>query len=57
MLDNEEGGACKLRRRVIVRHCNIIEAGFWEAHPQILNEKPDRFEAQVIGSNGQCIND
>lgn len=57
MQENEEGGAGKLRRIVVVRHCNIIEAGFWEAHPQILNEKPDRFEAQVIASNGHCIND
>lgn len=40
MLGNEEGVG-KLRRIVVVSHCNIIETMFWEAHPQILDEKLD----------------
>ncbi|XP_047954574.1 tRNA(His) guanylyltransferase 1-like isoform X2 [Salvia hispanica] len=37
--DNEGGG------RVVVGHCDINETGFWEAHPEILDEKVDRFKA------------
>ncbi|KAG6397436.1 hypothetical protein SASPL_143603 [Salvia splendens] len=53
MVDNEEGGATgKSRRILVVGHCNIIETGFWEAHPQILDEKVDRFKS-VQMANGK----
>ncbi|KAL7230415.1 hypothetical protein ACSBR2_008825 [Camellia fascicularis] len=33
-------GPCgKLRKKVVVEHCNIIEQSFWNAHPCILDEK------------------
>ncbi|XP_041998461.1 tRNA(His) guanylyltransferase 2-like isoform X1 [Salvia splendens] len=35
LVDNGEGAT----GRIVVGHCNIIETGFWEAHPQILDEK------------------
>ncbi|XP_042043802.1 tRNA(His) guanylyltransferase 2-like [Salvia splendens] len=35
LVDNEEVAT----GRIVVGHCNIIETGFWEAHPQILDEK------------------
>ncbi|XP_057774974.1 tRNA(His) guanylyltransferase 1-like isoform X3 [Salvia miltiorrhiza] len=43
MVDDKEGAAGKSRRIVVVRHCNIIETGFWEAHPHILDD--NRFKA------------
>ncbi|KAK2643042.1 hypothetical protein Ddye_024805 [Dipteronia dyeriana] len=30
----------KLRNKVIVTHCNIIEHSFWKEHPSILDEEP-----------------
>ncbi|KAL8473683.1 hypothetical protein ACS0TY_030508 [Phlomoides rotata] len=39
MLENEQGGAGKSRKIVVVKHRNIIESSFWEAHPEILDEK------------------
>ncbi|XP_047955874.1 tRNA(His) guanylyltransferase 1-like [Salvia hispanica] len=35
----------KETKLVVVENCNIIETGFWEAHPQILEKKVDRFKA------------
>ncbi|KAL6518513.1 hypothetical protein OROGR_019015 [Orobanche gracilis] len=32
------------RSSVIVKHCNIIETSFWEAHPHILNDKAQRLQ-------------
>ncbi|KAL0332832.1 UNVERIFIED_CONTAM: tRNA(His) guanylyltransferase 1 [Sesamum calycinum] len=43
MVDNEGGGAGKSRKIVVVKHCNIIETSFWEAHPGILDEKHNDF--------------
>ena len=54
MVDNEEGATGKSRRVVVVGHCNIIETGFWEAHPEILDEKVDRFKS-VQMANGKMI--
>ncbi|KAL9175038.1 hypothetical protein ABFS82_02G089900 [Erythranthe guttata] len=39
MVDDEEGAAIKSHKIVVVKHCNIIETSFWEAHPEILDEK------------------
>ncbi|KAI9197735.1 hypothetical protein LWI28_003426 [Acer negundo] len=30
----------KLRNKVIITHCNIIEHSFWKEHPSILDEEP-----------------
>ncbi|PIN26876.1 tRNA(His) guanylyltransferase [Handroanthus impetiginosus] len=38
IVDNKEGAAGKSRKMVVVRYCNIIEASFWDAHSEILNE-------------------
>ncbi|KAL2240984.1 tRNA(His) guanylyltransferase 1 [Sesamum indicum] len=43
MVDNEGGAAGKSRKIVVVKHCNIIETSFWEAHPGILDEKHNDF--------------
>lgn len=40
----EEKGAAsngKCQKNVILEHCNIIEPGFWNKHPNILGEKLD----------------
>ncbi|KAM7493686.1 hypothetical protein LguiB_028295 [Lonicera macranthoides] len=37
--NNEGGAAEKLRKKVVVEHCDIIEASFWNAHPNILDDK------------------
>ncbi|GFQ03285.1 trna(his) guanylyltransferase 1 [Phtheirospermum japonicum] len=39
MVDGEEGSAGKSRKIIVVKHCDIIETSFWEAHPYILDEK------------------
>lgn len=36
---SEEDSVCKTRKLVVVKYCNIIDASFWVAHPEILNEK------------------
>lgn len=36
MLNDKEDVAGGLHKRVVIKHCNIIEANFWEAHPEIL---------------------
>ncbi|GER35126.1 tRNA(His) guanylyltransferase 1 [Striga asiatica] len=40
----EEGSGVKSRKIVVVKHCNIIESSFWEAHQDILDEKPHSFQ-------------
>ncbi|KAI3451063.1 hypothetical protein Pfo_007728 [Paulownia fortunei] len=45
MVDNKEGAAGKSRKMVAVKHCNIIETSFWEAHSEILDERRNGFKA------------
>lgn len=34
---NSEDLVSKTQKNVVVKYCNIIDASFWEAHPEILN--------------------
>ncbi|KAG8368974.1 hypothetical protein BUALT_Bualt15G0102000 [Buddleja alternifolia] len=46
----EEGGAGKSRKIAVVKYCNIIENSFWEAHPEILDEKHNCWNIQSCNS-------
>ncbi|KAM7507344.1 hypothetical protein LguiA_017797 [Lonicera macranthoides] len=41
--NNEEGAVGKSRKKVVVEHCDIIEASFWKAHPNILDNDDKLF--------------
>ncbi|KAK6150521.1 hypothetical protein DH2020_015453 [Rehmannia glutinosa] len=52
IVDNGEGSAGKSRKIVVVKHCNIIETSFWEAHSDILNEKRNGFTFLSCSTSG-----
>ncbi|KAL3818836.1 hypothetical protein ACJIZ3_004741 [Penstemon smallii] len=50
MVNNEEVSVGKIQKIVAVKYCNIIDPGFWEEHPGILNENINRCRVHTLHS-------